>query len=230
MFDVKPRSAASQHVTRATRRANGCRGPTVMCRLVIMAKEPRMGRVKSRLARDIGVVAATHMFRQELSSTVARLTCDRRWQTLLAVAPDGARHSRLLPGGLMRMGQGRGDLGQRMAHVMATAPRGPLLIIGADVPGVRPAVIARAFRLLASHDGVIGPSPDGGYWLIGLKARTRANAAFASVRWSTPNARSDTLANLDGQRIAHADTLSDLDDGEDVVRLGATLGRRVLPR
>jgi glycosyltransferase A (GT-A) superfamily protein (DUF2064 family) len=127
------------------------------------------------------------------------------------------------------MQQGRGDLGERMQRIMRETPAGPVVIVGTDVPGIRPAHIAEAFRLLGQHDAVFGPASDGGYWLVGLRRRPRLIRPFGGVRWSTLHALADTLANLSGRSIGQLPTLSDVDDGRDFAAHAAGFGRRVIP-
>jgi glycosyltransferase A (GT-A) superfamily protein (DUF2064 family) len=160
---------------------------------------------------------------------LARLARDRRWDTVLAVTPDGARAARCWPRGVARTAQGGGDLGVRMQAIAARARPGPVIVIGTDIPGVRPAHVAAAFRALGNHDAVLGAAPDGGYWLIGLRRRPRVPRVFGNVRWSTPHALADTLANMAGLRIARVATLADVDDAEGFAAAGSRFGRRVLP-
>lgn len=231
-------------------------------RLVVMVKEPRAGRVKTRLGRDIGMVGAAWWMRHQLRSVLRQLR-DPRWELWLAVAPDGALHSRAFPADLPRVAQGPGDLGDRMGRVLrgrpmrssrqsigpraASDPRvgakrpprgagralhgvahragqtswagtsGPVLIVGADIPGLTRHHVWRAFRALGSSEAVFGPAPDGGYWLIGTKGlRPPPPRLFAGVRWSSPHALEDTLATLPGVRIAMVDTLADVDEAADL--------------
>ncbi len=186
--------------------------------LVIMVKEPQPGRVKTRLGRDIGMIASAWWFRHQCSSLIRTLSSDARWRTILAISPDtAAMTSCNWPGHLPRLPQGKGDLGTRMGRVFRTLPPGPVVIIGADVPGITPAHINRAFRALGDHDAVFGPAPDGGYWLVGLKrTATPPLGLFHNVRWSTRFALSDTLASLPGKRIALIDELRDIDTGADL--------------
>jgi uncharacterized protein len=194
-----------------------------------MAKLPVAGGVKTRLARDIGVADATRFARHAAAVLLQRVGHDRRWQTVLAVAPAQATWSRAWPRGVARMPQGGGDVGQRMRHIFACAPAGPVLIVGTDVPGIRPTHIADAFRLLGRHDAVFGPAADGGYWLVGLKRRPRVLSPFANVRWSSPHALADTLANLTTYKVAFVAPLSDVDDAGDWRASAHAIGRRVLP-
>jgi uncharacterized protein len=197
--------------------------------LVVMAKLPVAGGVKTRLARDIGVAGATRFARHAAAALLQRVGYDRRWQTVLAVAPDRATRSRAWPQGVARMPQGSGDLGRRMQRIFACRHAGPVLIVGTDVPGITPAHIAEAFRLLGRHDAVFGPAADGGYWLIGLKRRPRVLRPFAGVRWSSPHALADTLANVRVYKVAFVATLSDVDDAQGFGSSAEHFGRRVFP-
>ncbi|KAB2849644.1 MAG: glycosyltransferase [Hyphomicrobiaceae bacterium] len=194
-----------------------------------MAKEPVMGRVKTRLARQAGAVAATSFYRHAISTVIGRLCRFPRWRTILAVDPDTAVPSNHWPAHVQRIGQGRGELGERMQRLLDELPPGPLIIVGTDIPAITASHIARAFRLLATHDVVLGPAEDGGYWLVGLRRSPRILRPFLGVRWSGPHALADTEANLARCRIAHADRLADVDDLADLRRQAPLIGRRVLP-
>ncbi len=185
-----------------------------------MLKDPRPGRVKTRLARDVGTVDAAWWVRHQTARLLRRLR-DPRWNLVLAVAPDVAgMTSRAWPADLERMPQGPGDLGVRMARVMRTHPPGPVCIIGGDIPGITRAHIARAFATLGRQDAVFGPAPDGGYWLIGLKrTRTVPPNFLKGVRWSTQHALADSRATLPGACIGLVDTLQDVDTVEDLKAL-----------
>ena len=189
-------------------------------RLVIMVKEPRPGRVKTRLVRDIGLIDATWWFRHQVRALLRRLQ-DPRWQITLAVAPDHVGLcSRFWPAHLPRIPQGRGDLGARMARVLGHAPTGPVCIIGADIPGITPAHIARAFSTIGPNEAVFGPAPDGGYWLIGLKrSAALPSDILRNVRWSGPHALSDSIDSLGNMRVALTDALQDVDTAADLAAL-----------
>ena len=184
--------------------------------LIIMVKEPRPGRVKTRLGHDVGMSTAAWWFRHQTRRLI-RSTQDPRWRTVLALAPDeSVASSRFWPKGLVRIPQGSGDLGERMARALEMAMPGPVLLIGGDIPGVTPAGISRAFKALRNHDIVTGPAPDGGFWCIGLTGPMCPRSLFRNVRWSSENALADTLAGLGGQRVALTDTLSDVDTIDDL--------------
>ncbi|MDF0602322.1 TIGR04282 family arsenosugar biosynthesis glycosyltransferase [Psychromarinibacter sp. C21-152] len=188
-----------------------------MRHVFLMLKEPRPGRVKTRLGREIGQVPAAWWFRHQAARVIRRLD-DPRWRLVLAVAPDReGLQSRVWPAHLPRVPQGPGDLGARMGRLIRAAPPGPVVIVGADIPALDRRHIARAFRRLGRADAVFGPAEDGGFWLVGLK-RTAAPPAtlFRDVRWSTPQALADSVASLPGLRIAFADRLRDVDEAADL--------------
>ena len=179
--------------------------------LVIMVKAPVAGQVKTRLARGIGVGAATGFYRTMLGRSVRRLGRDPRWRTLLGVTPDTSVRSPVWPKCDGLVPQGRGDLGDRMGGLFDGLPPGPIVIIGSDIPGIEPSDIAEAFKALGGHDAVLGPAPDGGYWLIGLKRHPRVPRPFSGVRWSSEHTLKDTLANLQDCRVALLRELADVD-------------------
>ena len=193
--------------------------PLRRCRLLIFAKEPLPGRVKTRLGGGIGVLEAACWYRRQARSLVRCLGRDPRWETWIAVSPDAAgMASRFWPPDLRRWPQGGGDLGARMLRAFREFPPGPLVIIGADIPGIEPRHIASAFQALGSAEAVFGPADDGGYWLIGLQRGRRAAPPrlFRNVRWSTEHALGDTAANVAADGAALIETLRDVDTAADL--------------
>ena len=182
-------------------------------RLVIMLKEPVAGQVKTRLGRDIGMTASAWWFRHQSADTLRRLQ-SKRWETWLAVAPDTALHSRCWPEHVPRMAQGRGDLGARMARILRSS-KGPVVLIGGDIPGVQQGHIAEAFRQLGRHELVFGPATDGGFWLVGKRGQL-PRGLFENVRWSCPSTLSETLATAGPARIGRVAMLSDVDTARDL--------------
>ena len=182
--------------------------------LVIMLKQPRAGRVKTRLAQGLGSPASVWWYRHQCASLLRRLR-DPRWSIVLAVSPDASVNASDWPGDLLRRPQGSGDLGQRMRRQMRH--RGRVCLIGSDIPGVGPAHIARAFRMLGGRDAVFGPAEDGGFWLVGWhNGSWLPRTLFRNVRWSTQNTLADTLDSVPGVRYALLETLRDVDRPEDL--------------
>ena len=185
--------------------------------LIVMVKEPRAGRVKTRLGKDIGLTASAWWFRHQVKRLLRRID-DPRWNVVLAVAPDRAGMlSRVWPAHFERIAQRQGDLGDRMARVMQAIPVGPVCVIGADIPDIGPVQIARAFAALGTSDAVFGPAPDGGFWLVGLKrSNPMSPKLFQDVRWSTEHSLDYTRASLGALRVALIDELQDIDTVDDL--------------
>ncbi len=195
--------------------------PKYRPRLVVMLKEPRLGRVKTRLGRDIGSVPATWWFRHQVKRLLREVT-DPRWQLIIAVSPNiSCINSRVWPAHLPRIPQGQGDLGQRMARLLDLPEKGPVVLIGGDIPDVRRHHIADAFAKLDRNRVVFGPATDGGFWLVGLKRTTPApHNMFQDVRWSTEHTLADTLASMPDDTPAFVATLNDVDTQADLVQIG----------
>lgn len=188
----------------------------------VFVKAPRAGQVKTRLGADIGMGRAAAIFRFLTERTIAE-AAKGEWKTVLAVDPPGAVRGwrALWPPHLSRVVQGPGDLGARMARVIAAAPPGPVVIIGADAPAFRARHLRQAFHALGRADAVFGPAEDGGYWLIGLARRKPAPDLFHSVRWSTAHALEDTVASLPQEfDVRYLERLSDIDEAKDLRLLG----------
>jgi uncharacterized protein len=178
---------------------------------IVFARAPRLGTVKRRLAAEAGQRAALRFHASSLHRVARELARDRRFATILAVTPDGARLRVPVP----VVPQGRGDLGARMARALARARRA--VVVGCDIPDLASADVAAAFRALGRADAVFGPARDGGYWLVGLGPR-RPSRPFRAVRWSTRHALADTLANFRHRRVAFLRTLADVDTAADLRR------------
>jgi glycosyltransferase A (GT-A) superfamily protein (DUF2064 family) len=183
--------------------------PTV----ILFLRAPRVGQGKSRLARDVGKVEAWRISRW-LTARALRRIRDPRWKLVIRVTPDGA-----LPGAEP---QGGGDLGQRLRCAIRDHARGPVAVVGTDIPDLDAARIARAFVAARRHGAAIGPADDGGFWILALSARRARSVGFDGVRWSTADACADTVKTLAG-KVAKLEQLTDIDDA---ASLRAWRGRR----
>jgi len=182
--------------------------------LYIFAKAPHMGKVKSRLAADVGNVHALRIYRA-MTAKIVRETQDPRWDTVLYVTPDdcaGARFGGLWPESMPRFTQNGGGLSERTARLFTGPKTGkhPVITIGTDIPAMRRSDIAAGFKALKHNDAVIGPAKDGGFYLIGLNAPANPKL-FDGIRWSHPQTRKDMCAAIGG-RIALLRELEDVDD------------------
>ena len=185
-------------------------------RLVVMVKEPRAGRVKTRLGQGMGMTAAAWWFRHQSQQLLRRIS-DPRWELILSISPDcEVVKSNFWPLNITRIPQGKGCLGDRMKAIFKFLPPGPVCIIGADIPKVDAKEIWTAFLSLGSNQATFGPAQDGGYWLIGLKRiKPVSSQIFNSVRWSSKTALTDTVASMPDLKISYVSTLSDVDDISD---------------
>jgi len=185
--------------------------------LVLMSKAPRIGRVKTRLAKDIGFVNAWTFHRRNLFDTAQRLNRPG-WTCWLSASPDSSPiNTRQWPKFWNLIAQGAGDLGERLLRPWNQLPPGPVVIIGSDIPHIQPQDIQDAFKALNSNDFVFGPCPDGGYWLVGARRLPTVFDPFQGVRWSTQHALKDTLANLPkGTKVGFVRELSDIDEAQDL--------------
>lgn len=193
--------------------------------LVIMARVPRLRQGKRRLARDLGELATWRFQRRQLDGLLRRLNRPGCWRLWLCLTPDHLAWpgNISLPRETEILRQGRGDLGQRMARPFHRLPPGPLVMIGADIPGIRADDIRQAFRSLGRRPWVFGPADDGGYWLIGARRRpatpTAMRLPFDGVRWGSRHALADTLANLTPGEHALLRELIDVDTAADLARV-----------
>lgn len=160
-----------------------------------MAKAPEPGQVKTRLARAIGVDAATAVARASLVDVWSGAHAVPGLAPSLALDGDPAYLPPLTPPPTP-VAQGDGDLGQRMArHLRLAVERaGRALMIGSDSPGAPRVFFERALALLDTHDAVLGPVLDGGFWLIGLR---RVPAGLLDdLPWSDPSTLNATVERL----------------------------------
>jgi uncharacterized protein len=196
------------------------------CHLVMFVRAPTLGHGKRRLAKDIGDLAGVRFERRMIARLLRRLGADRRWDLRIAVTPDRAcRRARYWRRGTEVFGQGSGDLGRRMRRAIVGAPRGPVVLIGCDIPAIEARHIAAAFRLLGKCDLVFGPAADGGFWLVAARRRPHLPFLFERVRWSSPHALADTLARVpQSVRVGFVESLEDVDEGDAYRRLRPTRG------
>lgn len=186
--------------------------------LVVFARLPVRGRVKTRLAAGIGDAAALAFHRATLARTL-QAVARGNWRVELFVTPDAAARVRRvwkLPAGVRLAPQGRGDLGARMGRALAHR-RGQALLVGCDIPEMAPAHLRACFARLGTHDAVFGPASDGGFWAVGFRHGGLVGRSFADVRWSGPHALADCLANLRHRSGSLGPVLHDVDDKADYI-------------
>jgi rSAM/selenodomain-associated transferase 1 len=184
-------------------------------RIVIFAKQPVPGRVKTRLIPALGELGAAKVARRMLDWTVRQAR-----ETGLAVELCGDPDPTLWYKprlGLDLTPQGEGDLGARLARAARRVlAQGPALLIGGDCPELGRPRLAAAAAALDTHDAVLHPARDGGYALLGL--RRFEPSLFTAIAWSTAQVAAQTLARIEalGWSLHVGETLRDVDEPEDL--------------
>ncbi len=182
--------------------------------LIVLAKEPVPGRVKTRLCPPCTAAEAATLALAALADTLDAALASGARRVVLAL--DG-RPGAWCPPGVEVVGQGAGSLDRRLTTAWAAATSGPAVLIGMDTPQVTAADLDAALGALADHDAVLGPASDGGWWALGLRRPHRR--AFAGV----PMSRTDTGARQHarltalGLRTAPLPVRTDVDTWDDAV-------------
>ena len=186
--------------------------------LLIFIRNPQLGKVKTRLARTMGDVEALRIYNLLLDRTrlAAQGVAAERWLFYSDFIPEKDEWPE---SDFKKKIQHPGDLGERMEASFReafAAGAGKALIIGSDCPELSGALLQQAFDVLEHTDFVIGPTPDGGYYLLGMKKLE--STVFHDIEWSTETVRSKTLEKIRaaGLTCAELPVLSDLDTEEDV--------------
>lgn len=190
--------------------------------LLVFARLPRPGRVKTRLIPALGPHGATRLYAHLLERTLASAaqlqdTTLQFWCDPAGEAPEACSELAKRYGMTPHLQSGQ-DLGSRMHHALETALDrfDAAVLIGSDCPDLDAGYLGQAFVQLADHDVVIGPADDGGYILIGMKrAQPRL---FEPLPWGTPDVLDQTRLRLtrNGCRWAELPTLRDIDGPEDL--------------
>lgn len=191
-------------------------------RLVIMAKAPRAGLVKTRLIPALGAQGAADLAWAMLQRTVrtAQACLGQSIHSVqLCASPvpsDAAWQAYSLPAGMHWGEQGTGDLGQRMARAAQAALEASeaVLLIGTDVPDLTPTLLQQAASALQTHDVSLLPTHDGGYALLGL--RCFVPEIFVDMPWSTSAVCALTLQRLTQRAVHIGATLHDVDEAADL--------------
>ncbi len=191
------------------------------CALVLFAKQPVPGRVKTRLARAVGEARAADLYERVLRHTVeCALRAEVRADCLVAYAHPGEETwFQALDAGLRAIPQTEGDLGARMLGAfrqMAEIGYEATVIVGTDCPALQPYHLQRAVTELARRDLVLGPTWDGGYYAIG--ARAPHPDLFENIPWSTDEVLPLTRSRIrkHGLTCVELPRLRDVDDEGDL--------------
>lgn len=206
--------------------------PGVPPRILVVAKAPVAGRVKTRLGADIGAEAAAEVAAACLLDTIeaanAAVGAAHCHLSLAGDLADAVRGDEIAAAtrGWRTTAQVGDGFDERLAHahaaVAASGP-GPVVQVGMDTPQVTPGLLLAAAEPLAAHDAVLGPAHDGGWWVLALRDPADA-AVLAGVEMSTPTTYDDTRAALLASALSVGRTAT-LDDVDTVADAEAVLAR-----
>lgn len=201
--------------------------------LGLFAKYWQPGAVKTRLAKGIGAERASSLYRNFLATTLSRFREIGDARSVVVWPPDRLDDFADLAGEHWSLTeQCSGDLGDRMrAHFQAVLPSASsgAVLIGTDSPTLPIEFVAMAFEFLAAKEQVVlGPSDDGGYYLIGI--RGNIPNLFGNIAWSTDEVFGQTVAVLESAGVPYAilPKWYDVDDVTDLRRLAEELNAKSL--
>ena len=172
--------------------------------VLFFVRAPEKGRVKTRLASAVGEDRAVELYRCFVEDILAMLDtfgvevkcCHQPANADVVLSEWLGRHRSYVP-------QQGADLGERMENAFRSifeAGVSQAVVIGSDSPDLAPDILREAFSQLDAHDAVIGPSSDGGYYLLGFNASRFVPEAFANISWSTNHVFGQTLDVLNQRR------------------------------
>jgi len=194
-------------------------------RIIVFSKIPQRGRVKTRLVPDIGEEQALRLYEVMLEHTLKTIgTCGVPAQISFWGSGDPGVILRGLSLAFSLFPQIGKGLGEKMTNAFERVFAGSVeraVIVGCDIPQLRPGLLTQAFSRLRSCDVVLGPADDGGYYLVGLTRESFSGDLFADIPWGSEKVLSRTLekASTLGLTVGLLDTLLDVDTGEDLDRL-----------
>jgi rSAM/selenodomain-associated transferase 1 len=223
---VSPRSKRVQRSLMESSKENPAHSPDRGRTLVVMAKAPRLGLVKTRLAQSLPVEAVTELYRCLLDDTMMLARSLRTVDVaIMCPASDVEELTRLAHGAVVVAQKGEG-LAAGLTSVFAhfTAPgRQRVVAFNSDSPHLPASVLESAFEALTGHDLVVGPTHDGGYYLVG--AKTAHPTLFDGDGMGTKSALEALLARAHGKQLSIASTESfyDIDVESDLARLAEEL-------
>jgi rSAM/selenodomain-associated transferase 1 len=210
--------------------------PPARCRVVVLAKEPEPGRVKTRLCPPLLPNTAAECHEAFVVDTLSRVRrAAPEAEAVLAVSPAGVGSQRLREIALARgwrcVEQVSGDLGCRMEALLSEGVKSAcrVLLLGADTPDLPVKIVHDACAALRTSPVVLGPATDGGYYLVGC--RDRVPPIFGpEMEWGTSRVWGQTLARLresdSGGQPVILPHWSDVDDWPGLLALAARIERQ----
>ncbi|WP_369858596.1 TIGR04282 family arsenosugar biosynthesis glycosyltransferase [Aquimarina sp. I32.4] len=184
--------------------------------LLIFTRNPELGKCKTRLAATIGDSAALEIYQFLLQHTVTitkNLNVQKEVHYSVKIREDDLWNSEIYS----KQQQAGNDLGQRMEHAFDAGFENGyqnIIIIGSDMYDLSQKDIENAFLELESHEYVVGPAKDGGYYLFGMKSLN--SQVFKNKVWGTDTVLRDTLKNIQKEDVKLLEERNDIDYYEDI--------------
>ena len=196
--------------------------------LIVFAKEPAKDKVKTRLSRCLTAGRRLKLYKAFLKDTLNIVKNIRAEKILAYDSNKSPGYLRSIAGGLSLYKQRGRGLGQSMHNAFKFAKdnkASKIVIIGTDSPDLPVGFIRQAFKRLETKDVVLGPSRDGGYYLIGLKEPCKD--IFSSVKGSTPQVFKKTIENCKrkGKKISLLKSWYDVDTKDELLHLMAKIAK-----
>lgn len=184
--------------------------------LYIMSKVPFMGVSKKRLTKDIGFIKSKRLTNNNLEKIKKIFIKRNKYLLHWYLTPTIKFRSysfQFFSNCILQTGN---DMGEKIWYLVKNKKKS-FILVGSDIPGINQDVISQAFYQLKNYDMVIGPTEDGGFWLIGFSLKKKIAYPFNNIRWSTSNTLKDLLTNLDKININYKITkkLRDIDNKDD---------------
>ncbi|MBO2543993.1 TIGR04282 family arsenosugar biosynthesis glycosyltransferase [Salegentibacter sp. BDJ18] len=184
--------------------------------LIIFTRNPEPGKVKTRLATDVGDITAFKIYNFLLEHTVSvtkNLAVSKEVYYSEGIAQNDIWETEIFT---KKLQQGEG-LGERMKNAFEEGFKNGyqnIIIIGSDLYDLQREDLEKAFQLLQEKHAVIGPATDGGYYLLGMNQLLPE--VFENKKWGTSSVLEDTLKNLKGKNIGLLEARNDVDYYSDI--------------
>jgi rSAM/selenodomain-associated transferase 1 len=191
--------------------------------ILVFVKYPQKNKVKTRLSRDLGSYSAIALYARFVEDTLETLN-KINVNKFIFYSPENYKNKFLkwLGNGYMYRAQKGGDLGERMDNAFLSVfgeGYGRIIILGSDSPDLPVTIIDKALQSLLIHDTVIGPSLDGGYYLLGFRKEKYQSGVFKKINWSSKIVFEKTMTYLRTKKLKtkilekwrDIDTANDLD-------------------
>ena len=198
--------------------------------ILLFVKHPENGGVKTRLAKDIGDTAAVSLYKcfvEDILSSLQSINA-RIW---VCYYPESAKDDMAvwLGSNYIYVLQKGENLGKRLQHCFKSSfDKGfeKTIVLASDIPEISENIINNAFKCLEYKDAVIGPSYDGGYYLLGFNKKSYAAQIFEDISWSTNLVYEETLGKIEAYKLQYSvlDKINDMDTIDDIRKFSIRKG------